>query len=83
MLALARRTSNDPRTLGTLFYASCDELRQVSFTEALMLLLGHLEQLIKDFADAAAAPIKTMLLAFMDQIPALLRRPLLLSAGKF
>lgn len=78
MLALARRTSTDPRTLGTLFHAGCDELRQVSFAEALMLLLGHLEQLIKDFAEATAAPLKKMLEAFMEQIPGLLRRPLLL-----
>jgi hypothetical protein len=83
MLALARRMSNDPRTLGTLFHAGCDELRQVSFAEALMLLLGQIEQLIKDFAEATAVPIMTMIESFMAQIPALLRRPLLLPAGKF
>jgi hypothetical protein len=83
MLALARRTSNDPRTLGTLFHAGCDELRQVSFLEALMLLLDHLEQLIKDFAETTAARIKKMLEAFIAQIPGLLRRPLLLPACKF
>ena len=77
MLALARRTSNDPRTLGTLFHAGCDELRQVSFAEALVLLLAHLEQLIKDFAGATASPLQKMLEDFMAQIPALLRRPLL------
>jgi len=78
MLELARRTSNDPRTLGTLFHAGCDELRQISFAEALMLLLNHLEQLLKDFAELATAPIKEMLEAFIAQIPALLRRPMLL-----
>jgi hypothetical protein len=30
MLELARRSAKDPRTLGTLFHAGCDELRQAS-----------------------------------------------------
>ena len=83
MLALARRTSKDPRTLGSLFHAGCDELRQVSFAEALKLLLEQLVQLVKSFAESLAQPIQTMLEAFMQQIPALLRRSLLLPAAKF
>jgi hypothetical protein len=83
MLELARRTSNDPRTLGTLFHAECDELRQVSFTEALRLLLKHLEQVMKAFAELTTAPLRGMLEAFMAQIPALLRRPMLLPACIF
>jgi hypothetical protein len=83
MLALARRMNEDPRTLGTLFHANCDELRQAGFGEALMLLLGQFEQLVKDFAEASSAePIRAMLKVFMAQIPALLRRPLLLPAAK-
>lgn len=82
MLALARRTSNDPRTLGSLFHAGCDELRQVSFVEALQLLMNLLEQMIKSFADKMVAPIKAMLEAFMEGIPGLLRRSLLLPACK-
>lgn len=82
MLALARRTSNDPRTLGSLFHAGCDEMRQASFAEALQLLLSLLEQMIKSFADKMVAPIKAMLEAFMEEIPGLLRRSLLLPACK-
>ncbi len=83
MLALARRSTKDPRTLGSLFHAGCDELRQVSFAEALMLLLDHLEQLVKSFAEMVTAPIRAMLETFMEQIPGLLRRSLLLPACKF
>ncbi|WP_429885579.1 IS4 family transposase [Geoalkalibacter halelectricus] len=82
MLALARRTSKDPRTLGSLFHAGCDELRQVSFAEALRLLLDQLEQLVKSFAETVAAPIRAMLAEFIAQIPGLLRRSLLLPACK-
>ncbi|OEU72005.1 MAG: transposase [Desulfuromonadales bacterium C00003093] len=83
MLELARRTNNDPRTLGTLFHAGCDELRQVSFAEAFVLLMSHLQQLIKDFASHTTTPIIGMLEAFVAQIPALLRRPMLLPACIF
>ena len=83
MLELARRTNSDPRTLGTLFHAGCDELRQVSFTEAITLLLSHLQQLIKDFAEQTTTPIVGMLEDFVAQIPALLRRPMLLPACIF
>jgi len=80
MLELARRTTKDPRTLGTLFHAGCDELRQSSFTEAVVLLLNSLRLLIKGFSDTIAAPVAQALESFMAQIPGLLRRPMLLSA---
>lgn len=83
MLELSRRSTTDPRTLGTLFHAGCDELRQTSFTEAVTLLLNSLQQLIKGFGDKIAAPIAEVLEEFMAQIPSLLRRPMLLPACIF
>jgi hypothetical protein len=83
MLELARRSTSDPRTLGTLFHAGCDELRQVSFTEAVTLLLNTLQQLVKSFGNKIAAPVAEALAAFMAQIPGLLRRPMLLPACIF
>lgn len=83
MLELARRSAKDPRTLGTLFHAGCDELRQTSFAEAVTLLLTSLQQLIKGFGDKIAAPIAQVLDAFIAQMPSLLRRPMLLPACIF
>lgn len=83
MLELARRSAKDPRTLGSLFYAGCDELRQTSFAEAVTLLLTSLQQLIKGFGDKIAAPIAQALDAFIKQMPGLLRRPMLLPACIF
>jgi hypothetical protein len=82
-LELARRSAKDPRTLGTLFHAGCDELRQASFAEAVTLLLTSLQQLIKGFGDKIAAPIAQALDAFMAQMPGLLQRPMLLPASIF
>mgnify|MGYP005841108933 CR=1 FL=1 len=83
MLELARRSTKDPRTLGNLFHAGCDELRQASFVEAVTLLLTSLQQVIKGFGDKIAAPIAQALDAFITQIPGLLRRPMLLPASIF
>lgn len=80
MLELARRSEKDPRTLGTLFHAGCDELRQASFMEAITLLLSSLQQLVKSFSDEITAPVAQALGEFMAQIPGLLRRPMLLPA---
>jgi len=44
MLALAKRTNQDPRTLGTLFHACCEELKQVTFAEALAVMVMLLKQ---------------------------------------
>jgi transcription elongation factor GreA-like protein len=44
MLELVKRTNADPRTLGILFHAVCDEMQQIGFTEALALLLKLLEE---------------------------------------
>lgn len=46
MLALARGMNNDPRTLGSLFHASCEELKQDGYAEALALLLTLLEEVL-------------------------------------
>ena len=44
MLALAKGTNQDLRTLGTLFHAYCEEFQQVTFAEVLVLVLVLLEQ---------------------------------------
>lgn len=72
MLALAPRNGNDPRTLGSLFHAGCDEMLQTNFAQALQLLLSLLEQLVKNFDEKMVAPVKAMLKAFMEEIPGLL-----------
>ena len=83
MLELSRRSEKDPRTLGTLFHAGCDELRQASFVEAVTLLLDSLRQLIKRLGDEISAPVAAALEEFMAQIPAIFRRPMLLPACIF
>jgi len=82
MLAMSQRTTKDPRTLGSLFHAGCDELRQVSFTEALTMLLGLFQQILKRIPVAVATQIQNLLDSFLAGVPAIMRRALLIPAWK-
>lgn len=39
LLALESRETEDPRTLGHLFYVCCDELEDLKFASAILLLM--------------------------------------------
>ena len=78
MLALVRRMNKDPRTLGTLFHAGCDELRQATFAEALQQMLAILQDLAREFLGLTVAQIDCLLQKFINEITPLFRRYLLL-----
>ncbi len=82
MLAVSQRTTKDPRTLGSLFHAGCDELRQVSFAEALTMLLGLFKQVLMEIPVSIAGRVKALLDSFVAGIPTMLQRMLLIPAWK-
>jgi hypothetical protein len=80
MLELAKRTNADPRTLGNLFHAVCDELRQIGFTEALALLLKLLEETITNVIGLCKEQVQLLIERFVETLPRAFRDRLLLSA---
>ncbi len=48
MLALEARKYEDPKTVGGLFFAYCDELEDLKFVKALYLMLNLLKQTLTD-----------------------------------
>ena len=46
MLALESRNSNDPRTIGDLFYYTCDEIEDIKFSTSLMLIIDLLKKVL-------------------------------------
>jgi putative transposase ISC1217 len=60
MLSIGQRMTTDPRTMGSLFYAGCDELRQVSFAEALTMLQRLLQQLVQEIPAALAVRVQQL-----------------------
>ena len=78
-LALAKRTKQDPRTLGTLFHACCDELKQTGFTEALLLLLSLLEQALSNIVGISKELIRSLVERFLNELQPFYKKRLLLS----
>ena len=82
MLELARRTVSDPRTLGTLFHAVCDELRQISFVEALALLLKILERSLDKVAGFTNKIMMDIVEQFIAELPTFFKAKMVFSALK-
>ena len=79
MLALAKRTNKDPRTLGTLFHACCEELRQTTFAEALALVLMFLQQVMDAAKEMTSAIIRPLIDRFLRDLPPVYGARLLLA----
>jgi hypothetical protein len=79
MLALAKRTNKDPRTLGTLFYACCEELQQATFAEALALVLMFLQQEMGASTEITRELIRSLIDRFLGELPTLFGKRWLLA----
>ena len=71
MLALAKRTNKDPRTLGTLFHACCEKLQQATFAEALALVLTFLEQALGAATEMTRELLRSLIDRFLRELPPL------------
>jgi len=80
MLELARRENADPRTLGSLFHAVCDELKRISFTEALARLLEFLEGTLTNSIGLCKEQVRQLIQDFIAMLPRFFREPMLLLA---
>ncbi|MFZ4439759.1 MAG: IS4 family transposase [Syntrophales bacterium] len=69
MLAVAKRTNKDPRTLGTLFHACCEELQQATFAEALALVLMFLEQAMGAATEMTRELLRSLIDRFLRDLP--------------
>jgi hypothetical protein len=82
MLELAKRESADPRTLGTLFHAVCDEMRRIGFAEAIALLLRLLEETLGNVVGLCKEQIQRLIERFIGTLPRAFREQMLLLAPK-
>ena len=69
MLALAKRTNQDHRTLGTLFHACCDELQQATFAVVLAFVLMLLEQVFGVATDMTRELLRSLIDRFLRELP--------------
>jgi hypothetical protein len=82
MLELVKRTNADPRTLGNLFHSVCDEMRQISFTEALALLLMLLGETFNCIIGLCKEQVQQLIECFVETLPTAFRERLLLLTPK-
>lgn len=80
ILEIGKRTTAAPRTLGTLFHATCDEIRQACFTEALALLLKLLERTLNAVVEFSKEQVEHLVQQFIEQLQPVFRGRLLLLA---
>ena len=76
MLALDKRLEEDPRSFGELFYDICDELPDITWVKALLLLLDTLLSVAAEKYFLADDEVEHLLWAFMDSLPGPLKRNL-------
>ena len=77
MLALDKRLEEDPRSFGELFFDTCDELPDITWKKAFMLLLDTFLDVAAEKYFLADEEVEYLLGAFMDALPEPLKKSLL------
>ena len=76
MLSLENRESNDERSLGELFLYFSDEMSDITWIQALGLMLQMFRAILTDNVELPDEKIDALVDAFMNAIPALLKSKL-------
>jgi hypothetical protein len=76
LLAVAARAESDARSIGTLFWATCEEVADLRFLDAWHLLLEALRDALSEELDLSPAQLDRFLTAFFARLPAPLRHKL-------
>ena len=74
MLALRTREAQDPRTIGQLFFLCCDELEDIRFAEAILLVLDCLKASLTEEPILSEEMVQSVLDRVFDNFPAFLKR---------
>ena len=80
MLAVDKRLEEDPRSFGELFFDTCDEMPDITWTKALMLLLNTFVNIAAERYFLADDEVECLLEEFMNALPKTLKNDLQLCA---
>lgn len=69
MLAVEKRNNEDPRTIGNLFYLCCDEIQEIGFLEALLLIIEILRERLYRFLFLPEKKIQDFISNFISALP--------------
>jgi hypothetical protein len=75
ILAVNRRRETDPRTMGELFYSVYDEAKDITFREAVALIIGLLTDIVTSTEIGLAdSQIRAIMNSFIDALPGCFKR---------
>lgn len=69
LLQWLHRESNDLRSLGTIFFETCDEVKRIDFIEALQLILNLLDELKEQVSMKASKLIECLVDKWVQSLP--------------
>ncbi len=74
LLSLEQRRKTDKRSIGELFYVSCDELQDLQYMDALIMVLKKLVSMITEKWLFLEKELNAMLDSFLENLPKLWHR---------
>jgi len=77
MLAISSREEKDPKTIGQLFYLCCDEMEDIRFTQALMMVIDVLKSTLSNEPVLSEEKVQSIIDELFDNLPQFLRNSLL------
>lgn len=77
MLAISSREEKDPKTIGQLFYLCCDEMEDIRFTQALMMVIDVLKSTLSNEPVLSEEKVQSIIDELFDNLPHFLRNSLL------
>ena len=80
MLALEAKNSVDHRTVGGCFYLICDEMEDIRFSIALILILDLLRRTLEEFPVISEELADTIINSFFNGLPSKWKEKLQLCA---
>ena len=69
LLSLEQRRKVDKRSIGELFYVSCDELQDLQYIDALIMVLKKLVSMITEKWIPLEKELNAMLDSFLENLP--------------
>nr|WP_234028504.1 transposase [Lentibacillus sp. Marseille-P4043] len=77
MLALSSREEKDPKTIGQLFYLCCDEMEDIRFAQALMMVIDVLKSTLSKEPVLSEEKVQCIIDELFDSLPQFLKKTFL------
>lgn len=77
MLAMSSREEKDPKTIGQLFYLCCDEMEDIRFAQAFMLIVDLLKSTFLEESVLSEEKVQSIINELFSKLPQFLKKAFL------